>query len=233
MNEMVNKSTIFEERRLRLKQSSQIDISGIKKYLNLFREDLKYKIEENNGKTICVLQGIVGSPTNELLQITRFPDFKTYQQMQNMLDNKGVSLLESKEVRLFKSMTSRPKDPFPIEDKRPIYSDRRFFVRKYDINKFADLSENLIWPLYEAWGCSILGLFTTIVPTEIQEIMMFAGYNSIAHWEETRNIGFAARPKIIPQKIWKKGKKAVVNRAELTLRSTVSLMKAIYLACDK
>ena len=233
MEKMVNKSTIFEERRLRLKQSSQIDISGIKKYLSLFHGDIRPRIEENNGKTICVLQGIVGSPTNELLQITRFPDFNTYQQMQNILDNKGASLLESKEVRLFKSMTSRPKDPFPIEDSRPIYSDRRFFVRNYDINKCADLSENVIWPLYEAWGCRVLGLFTTIVPTEIQEVMMFAGYNSIAHWEETRNIGFAPRPKTIPQKIWKKGKKAVINRAELTLRSTVSLMKAIYLSCDK
>ena len=230
---MVNKSIIFEERRIRLKQSSQVDISGMKKYLSLFREDIRPGIEENNGKIICVLQGIVGSPKNELLQITRFPDLDTYQQMQAILDNKGSSLLESKEVRLFKSITSRPKDPLPIEDRRPVYSDRRFFIRNYDIEKCADLSENVIWPLYEAWGCRVLGLFTTIVPTEIQEGMMFAGYNSIAHWEETRNIGFAPRPKTIPQKTWKKGKRAAINRAELILRSTVSLMKTIYLSCDK
>lgn len=230
---MVNEHMIFEEKRLRLNQSSQIDISGIKKYLSLFREDIRPDIEEKNGRVICLIQGIVGSPTNEFLQITRFPDLKTYQQMQPILNNKGASLLESKEVRLFKSITSRPKDPLPIEDCRPIYSDRRFFIRKNDIEKCADLSENVIWPLYEAWGCRVLGLFTTLVPTEIQEVMMFAGYNSIAHWEETRNIGFAPRPKTIPQKIWKEGKKAVINRAELTLRSNVSLMKTSYLSCDK
>ena len=230
---MVNESMIFEERRLRLNQSSQVDISGIKKYLSLFREDIRPKIEEKNGKVICLLQGIVGNPTNELLQITRFPDLNIYQQMQPLLNNKGVSLLESKEVRLFKSITSRPKDLLPIEDRRPIYSDRRFFIRNYDVEKCADLSENVIWPLYEAWGCRVLGLFTTFVTSEIQEVMMFAGYNSIAHWEETRNIGFSTRPKMIPQKIWKEGKKAVVNRAEFTLRSTVSLMRAIYLSCDK
>jgi hypothetical protein len=226
---MINKSEIFEERRIRLKQASQLDISGIKKYLSLFLEELNPKIEENNGKIICVLQGIVGSPTNELLQIIRFPDLHTYQQMHAILNNEGTSLLESKETRLFKSITSRPKDPFPIEDHCPIYSDRRFFLRNYNIEKCADLSENLIWPLYEGWGARVLGLFTTILTNEIQEVMMFAGYNSIAHWEETRNIGFASRPKMIPQKVWKDGKKAVIKRAELTLKSTVSLMKAIYL----
>ena len=61
---------------------------------------------------------------------------------------------------------------------------------------------------------------------------MFAGYNSIAHWEETRNLGFAPRAKSIPSKIWREGKKAVIRRAELTLRSTVSLMKAIYLGTN-
>jgi len=226
---MVNKSTIFEERRVRLKQSSQVDISGINKYLSLIREELKPEIEVNNGKIICVLQGIVGSPSNEFVQINRFPDLYTYQQMQNILNNKGASLLQSKETRLFKSITSRPKDPLPIEDHRPIYSDRRFFLRNYDVEKCADLSENLIWPLYEAWGVRVLGLFTTLLTNDIQEVIMFAGYNSIAQWEETRNIGFAARPKKISQMIWNEGKKAVIKRAELTLRSTVSLMKAIYL----
>lgn len=230
---MVNESMIFEERRLRLNQSSQVDISGIRKYLSLFREDLRPRIEENNGKIICVLRGSVGSPTNELLQITRFPDLNTYQQMQPILNNKGASLLENKEVRLFKSITSRPKDSLQIEDLRPIYSDRRFFIHSRNIQKCSDLSENVIWPLFEAWGCRVLGLFTTIVTSDIQEVMMLVGYNSIAHWEETRNIGFSTRPKIIPHKIWREGKKAVIKRAEFTLRSTMSLMKAIYLSCNK
>ena len=229
---MVNKSTIFEERRIRLKQSSQVDISGIKKYLSLFHEELKPRIEEKNGRVICLLQGIVGSPTNEFLQVTRFPDLNTYQQMQPILNNKGKSLLKSKETRLFKSISSRPKDPLPIEDCRPIYSDRRFFLRNYDVEKCADLSENLIWPLYEGWGVRVLGIFLTLLTGEIQEGMMFAGYNSIAHWEETRNIGSAPRVKSIPSKIWREGKKAVIRRAELTLRSTVSLMKAIYLVTN-
>jgi len=228
---MVNKSTIFEERRIQLKQSSQVDISGIQKYLSLFYEELKPRIEEKNGRVICLLQGIVGSPTNEFLQITRFPDLNSYQQMQPILNNKGASLLKSKETRLFKSITSRPKDPLPIEDCLPIYSDRRFFFRSSDVEKCADLSENLIWPLYESWGVSVLAIFTTVLTSEVQEVMMFSGYNSIAHWEETRNVvGFASRrPKSIPSIIWREGKKAVFRRAELTLRSTISLMKAIYL----
>jgi hypothetical protein len=226
---MVSKSMIFEERRLRLKQSFILDSSGIIKYHSLLRDDIQPRIQKKNGKVIFVFQGIVGSPMNELLQITRFPDLNTYQQMQPILDKSGQTLIESKEVQLFKSITSRPKDPLPIEDHRPIYSDRRFFVHNHDVEKCADLSEYSVWPLYEAWDCRVLGIFTTIKSSEIQEVMMFAGYNSIAHWEETRNIGFTARPKTIPRNIWKEGKNAVIKRAEFTLRSTISLMKTLYL----
>ena len=83
-----------------------------------------------------------------------------------------------------------------------------FFVQTEDIELYADLSYQKVWPLYEAWGCSILGLFSSLTYEALHEIKLFAGYKSIAHWEETRNL-LGPKPDNIEKDIWEEGKNAV------------------------
>jgi len=63
----------------------------------------------------------------------------------------------------------------------------------------------------------------------LHEIKLFAGYKSIAHWEQTRALT-GVRPDSIDNTIWEEGRNAVFQRAELTLASNVSLMRKVYLS---
>jgi hypothetical protein len=105
-------------------------------------------------------------------------------------------------------------------------------INKKDIELYADLTNDKVWPLYEAWGVSVLGLFSSLIYEVLHEIKLFAGYNSIAHWEETRNLR-GPRPENIKEQIWEEGKKAVFKRAEITIKSNVSLMRTVYLPNNK
>ncbi|MHA1884147.1 MAG: hypothetical protein ACW96S_03780, partial [Promethearchaeota archaeon] len=107
-----------------------------------------------------------------------------------------------------------------------------FYIHKENIERCADLSYNKVWPLYEAWGCNVLGLFSSLPFERVHAIKLFAGYKSVAHWEETRNLG-GVKPNNIDKTVWEEGKKAVYQRATFTLKSTVSLMRKVYLLGDK
>jgi hypothetical protein len=155
-----------------------------------------------------------------------------YYNIQTEIINKEIDTIESEQVKFFRAITSRPKDPFPIADHRPIYSNRVFFIRKKDIELCATLTDKKVWPLYEAWGVSVLGLFSSLTYEAIHEIKLFAGYNSIAHWEETRNLT-GPKPKNIEKDVWEEGKNAVFKRAEFTMKSNVSLMRTAYLPNNK
>lgn len=223
--------SIFEERRIRLKQNTQVDTSVYRDFLSLCRGHTWPGIREKGGQITCLLSGVIGCPSEELLLLTRYPDLSSWEESQTVLAGQGEDLVDSENVRLFRPITSRPKEPFPEEDRRPFFTDRRFFIRNRDLDEYAALSEKGVWPLYEAWGCSILGLFTTVAVNRIQEVVLIAGYKSIAHWEETRAIN-KPRPDKMDEKLWERGTSDVIRRAGLTLRSTVSMMRAVHLPCD-
>jgi len=220
--------SIFEERMTTIHQTSQMDNKSLKEYVSSCKSDYYPELEKTGAKVICLLQGIIGIPTNVYLQIALYPDINTYYQIQSQIIRKKENLIKDEQIKFFKAITPYPKDPFPFEDNRPIYSNRVFFIQKKDIEVYADLSYKKVWPLYEAWGCSILGLFSSLSFEHHHEIKLFAGYKSIAHWEETRNLT-GARPDVIDNKIWEEGRNAVFERANLTLASNVSLMRKVYL----
>ncbi len=224
--------SIFEERMTTIHQASQMDIDSLRKYISSCKNDYFPELEKEGAKVICLLQGVIGIPTNVYLQITLYPDINTYYKIHTQTIRKKESLIEDEQIKLFKTITPYPKDPFPIEDIRPFYSNRVFFIHKKDIELYSELSYKKVWPLYEAWGCSILGLFSSLSFEHLHEIKLFAGYNSIAHWEKTRNLT-RTRPDIIDNNIWEEGRNAVFQRAELTLKSNVSLMRKVYLPNDK
>lgn len=219
---------IFEEKVTTTRQISQMDISSLRKYITYCKDRLFPELENKAAKVICLLQGVIGTPNNVFLQITRYPDIKTYYNIQTEIISEEKDLIESEQIKFFTAITSRPKDPFPLADHRPFYSNRVFFIRKKDIELYADLSDKKVWPLYEAWGVSVLGLFSSLSYEALHEIKLFAGYKSIAHWEETRKIN-EPKPENIEKSVWELGKNTVFQRAELTKKSNVSLMRTVYL----
>jgi hypothetical protein len=223
---------LFEERRTTIHQDSSMDIESLRKYIKFSRGNLLQELEENGAKVICILQGLIGTPPNTFVQITRYPDLNTYRSAQANIYIEEKNLIENHIVKLFTAITPRPKDPFPFEDHRQIYSNRVFYVHKKNIELYGELSFKKVWPLYEAWGCNVLGLFSSITFESLHEIKLFAGYRSVAHWEETRNIA-GVKPKTIDADVWEEGKNAVFQRAGLTFRTNVSLMRAVYLPKDK
>ena len=223
---------IFEERMTSIRQTSKMDAGSLREYVSHCKNDYFIELEKMGAKIICLFQGIIGIPTNVYLQLTLYPDINTYYKIQTQIIRKKVDLIKDEQIKFLKAITSYPKEPFPLEDSHPIYSNRAFFIQKKDIELYADLSFKYVWPLYEAWGCGILGLFSSLAYEYLHEIKLFAGYKSIAHWEQTRNLtGF--RPDLIDKKIWEEGRNAVFQRAELTLASNVSLMRQVYLPNDK
>jgi len=224
--------SIFEERITTIRQISQMDNKSLKEYVSSCISDYYPELEKAGARVICLFQGIIGIPTNVYLQITLYPDIDKYYQIQSQTIRKKKNLIKGEQIKFFKSITPYPKYPFPVEDIRPIYSNRVFFIQKKDIELYADLSFNKVWPLYEAWGCGILGLFSSLFFEHLHEIKLFFGYKSIAHWEETRNLT-GTLPDGIDKNIWEDGRKAVFERANLTLASNVSLMRKIYLPNDK
>ncbi|MHA2282873.1 MAG: hypothetical protein ACXAC5_18685 [Promethearchaeota archaeon] len=223
---------IYEKRMTTIRQTSQMDVNSLREYVSCCKSDYFQELEKLGAKVICLFQGVIGIPTNVYLQITQYPDLNKYYNIQTQISRKKENLIESEHIKFFKAITSYPKDPFPLEDIRPIYSNRSFFIQKKDIQLYADLSYKKVWPLYEVWDCGILGLFSSLAFEHLHEIKLFAGYKSIAHWEETRNLA-GARPNVIDNRIWEEGRNAVFQRAELTLASNVSLMRKVYLPNDK
>jgi len=229
---MESNKPIFEERVSSVRWTSQMDISALQQYNKYFKEKIIPNLEKMGANVICLLQGVIGTPANTFLQITKYPDIYIYSNAQKELKRPEEKLVEHEQVKLFTAITPHPKEPFPVEDYRPIYSNRTFFIDKKNIELYGDLSYNKVWPLYEAWGCSILGLFSSLSYEVLHEIKLFAGYNSIAHWEKTRNLR-GPKPDNIEENMWEEGRNAVFTRAELTFKSNLSLMRTVYLPNEK
>lgn len=229
---MSYKRFLYEQRITQISQKSQTDINPLKEYVANCRNDYFLDLEKAGAKVICLFQGVIGIPTNVFLQLTRYSNFEEYHKIQINLNRNKRELIDNEQVSFLTNITPYPKDPFPIEDDRPIYSNRSFFIHKKDINLCAELSYEKVWPLYESWGCGILGLFSSLSYENLHKIKLFAGYKSISHWEKTRDI-VGVRPEEIDAAIWEQGVNAVLQRAELTLKSNVSLMRRIYLPNNK
>jgi len=211
---------IFEERKTTLKQGA------FREYLRLRREQIWPEILSNHGAdVICLLSGLIGKTTQELIEVLRFPDFSTWRESQNTLVGQCHDLVEDETVRLLRQITPRPVESQPDEEARPIYVYRQFFVRPADVEKFADLSLNGVWQRYDAHETNILGLWTPISNTETQEINLITGYHSLAHWEESR-VG-QAKPDNISREIWDRGGEAVLRRHEITLYTRAVMMRPV------
>ncbi len=208
---------IYEERRIIAKRG-MADACA-----DLVRQSMKPAFEGNGGEIIALVQGLIGAPSEEIIQVTRFPDLGHWQNAQETLNIRRMELIESEEVRVMRSIASRPKQIIPAEDRRAIYGYRRFFIDPEDHNDFVRYSEEGIWPRIESQGARILGLWSPIAATSPQEIVLMTGYHGPAHWEETRTP--QSRPAEYEEKSWERMLEMYGARRRLPLRSSVRLMR--------
>jgi len=195
-------------------------------FVSDFDQKVRPTVEANGGEVLCTLSAAIGDPDEDVLQMTRFPDYQAWEQAQAARAANPIGLFQSESVRLLKPVANRPKDVIPAEDLRAFYGHRRFFISPGDLDEFVDCSENGIWPRIHAQGASVLGLWTTVASTSPMEIVLLTGYDGPAHWEETRALQDDA-PEGYDQKVWTHSRRKAAQRAQLTIRTWVRLMRRV------
>lgn len=211
---------IYEERRTSLRRA------GLREYLAVLRRDVEPALAQEGGRVTCALSGLIGAPATDLLQITRFPDSGAWERGQSAWASRR-ELVEAEEVRLLRSVASRPKESLPDEDRQAVYGYRKFFISASDLDEFVRCSEEGVWPRIEAQGARILGLWRTAAATDPLEVVLLTGYRGPAHWEATR--GSEPMPEGFDSDLWERSRRLGARRNELTLKSWVLLMRALEL----
>jgi hypothetical protein len=218
---------IFEERHTTLRQSVQSEGQKVlTDWLQLCERDSWPAIQAQGGSVLCLLNGTMGAPQNQLLQIARFPDFDEWQAAQEGNPPGGGNLVEREEVRLMKQVSSRPKPEVPEVDRRAVYGYRRFLINPADLEEFVHCSERGHWDRIESEGVCILGQWATVAATTPLEVVLLTGYHGPAHWEASR--GARPRPEDADQELWDRSSRLSLRRNELTLWTTVTLMRTLF-----
>ncbi len=219
---MAREEFLYEQRQTTLRTG------GLDEYVQQTREQWWPHLNQEGARVLCLVSGLIGYPAEEVIQVTRFPDWATWMRCQDHARLPGNGLVENEQVRLLKSVASRPKPHAPPEDKRAVYGYRRFFIRSTDLAEFVHCSEEGVWPRIEAQGACILGLWTTLAATDPLEVVLLTGYHGPAHWEETRDS--RPTPDGLAQNLWDRGVQLGSLRRQITMKSWVCLMRAIDVA---
>lgn len=210
---------IYEER------FTTVGLRTGREYLDVCRRNLISALRSAGARVLCLATGLIGDPGNCFLQMTEFADVDAWRSAQSAYSGERERLVESEQVRLLRAVASRPKATIPPEDRRPTCSYRRFFISASDLGRFVQCSEEGVWPLHEAAGGRVLGLWTPLASTSPMEIVLMSGYHGPAHWEETRFLG--GKPAGIDDSVWERGRTLGAERNRLLVRgSWVRLFRA-------
>ena len=217
---MAGEEIVYEQRQITVSKG------GLDEYVQHARDRLWPRLQAQGGSILCFLNGLIGYPIDEVIQITRFPGWSAWMRFQSSLP--GNQLVEKEEVRLLRPVASRPKPHVPPEDRRAVYGYHRFFIRPADLDEFVHCSQDGVWPRIETQGANILGLWTTLAATDPLEVALLTGYDGPAHWEETR--GTRPRPEDFDPDLWEHSVHLRARRAKLCVKDWVCLMSAIEVA---
>ena len=211
---------IYEERSISLQRRA------LDAFVSSFDQTVRPMVEVHRGETLCTLSAVIGDPDEEVLQITRYPDYQAWEAAQADRPILSVELTRSESVRLLRPIANRPKSEVPPEDLRPFYGHRRFFISPSDLDEFVRYSEDGIWPRIHAQGACVLGLWTTLAATSPMEIVLLTGYHGPAHWEETRAYQDEPLEGIDPE-VWARSRWAARQRRLLATKTWVRLMRRV------
>ena len=137
---MSNETTIYEQRHVTLRQD------GLTAYICYAKGKVWPDLNRWDVKVLCLLNGFNGQPEEEVMQITRYTDWETWDSSQHSRATGDSGLAEKEEVRLLKAVSGRPKDQIPPEDRRVVYGYRRYVIRPGDMADFAHYGENGVCP---------------------------------------------------------------------------------------
>lgn len=219
---MATETAIYEQRQVSLRYG------GLAAYVAYAKEQVWPDLSRRGAKVLCLLNGFIGDPPEEVIQITRFPNLEAWNGGQRTDATVEDGLVEKEEVRLLKPIASRPKEYVPTEDRRAVYGFRRQLIRSSDVEEFAHCSENGVWPRIESQGACILGLWSTLADTDPMEVILLTGYHGPGHWEETRVT--QPKPDDVDSDLWKGDLELRARREQITLKTWVRLMRAIEVA---
>ena len=195
-------------------------------YRDLCREKTLPAIRSAGGQVLCLATGLIGEPASAFRQMTGFADLDAWHAAQEVYTGSREDMVESEEVRLLRQVAYLPQGVPSPEDRRACYGYRRFFIRRANLDRFVQCSEEGVWPLHHAADCRILGLWTTLAVTDPMEILLMTGYHGPGHWEETRFFG--VKPDGINESVWRKGREMGAERNSLRVGSTwVRLLRAL------
>ena len=206
---------ITEERTVHLSQGQ------LSPYLELIRNTISPSIRASGGRILCLLRGLIGSPSTKLLQMTQYENIEAWQLAQGAWTTNREEYIIQESTRILKPISSRPKEITPPEDRRAIYGYRKFTVSSSSIAEFTVCSEEGIWPRLEKDGACILGMWSNAESVSPSEVILLTGYNSLAHWESTR---FSSESPTEDNDLWNRESALRSRREQLTLQTFVEIM---------
>mgnify|MGYP001246263021 FL=1 len=210
---------LAEERKTIIKKS------GLSEYLAYCRSNVWPSIRTAGGQILCVVGGVIGKPKTHLVQITSFNNFDDLKTSQGAWAVDRSEFIEHEEVSLLQSISTRPKEIIPPEDRRPFYGLRKFYISSSNVKEFVECSEDGIWPRMEKMGASIIGMWTTLSSTTPTEITLLTGYNSPTHWEQTRFDSIKSKES--QDQIWDREEALRNRRNDITLNTYVDFMESV------
>ena len=193
----------------------------LQQYLDLIRNNISPSIRASGGRIICLLQGLIGSPSTKLIQMTQYQNIEAWQLAQGAWTVNREEYIVRESTRILKPISSRPKEIVPPEDRRTIYGYRKFIISPASIAEFTVCSEEGIWPRLEKKGACVLGMWSNAESVSPSEVILLTGYHSLSHWEETR---FAAEAPGEDNDLWNRENALRSRREELTLETFVEIM---------
>lgn len=206
---------ITEERLVHLSQGQ------LPQYLDLIRNTISPSIRASGGRILCLLQGLIGSPSTKLIQMTQFENIEAWQLAQGAWTVNREEHIIQESTRILKPISSRPKEIVPPEDRRTIYGYRKFTISPSSITEFAVCSEEGIWPRLEKEGACILGMWSNAESVTPSEVILLTGYHSLDHWESTR---FHSESPNEKDDLWNRESALRSRREQLTLQTFVEIM---------
>ena len=191
---------IYEERRVVLRNNQ------FKDYKDHIFSGIWPSLEAAGARPLCLLNGLIGAPSEECYLFTGFKDADAWLKAQELIT--GVSgnggsdlslrsraeIISEERVRLLLPSPMRPNPETRAEDRRAVYGFRRWWINPEDYPEFARLSLENIWPAMDEMGHHVLGQFREAATTDPMEVINLAGYDSPAHWHETRSARSPSSP---------------------------------------
>lgn len=176
------------------------------------------------GSVFALFSGLIGFATDEGVVLSAWPDVDTLTAHAARTVGAVAGIVESSAERL--APTVRPIDATPLVPGAPadVYAHRWFWLQPQDWPEFLALSQDGVWPYFEADGCRIIGLWRSIEPGPLARALLITRYPSIAHWERTR-LQSPDPPPGAGERLYRGAQAAGRRRAELTERSIVRLSR--------